>query len=50
MKEREALERRTLCVTTAMKLNIFQGFTKNLERNETTLQRKETRKMLRSLS
>ncbi len=50
MKERETLERRTLCATTTMKLDTFQGFTRNLERNKTTLQRKETRKMLVSLS
>jgi len=37
MKEREALERRTLCATTIMKLDTSQGFTRNPERNEATL-------------
>jgi hypothetical protein len=50
MKEKEALERMMLCATITMKLGTSQGFTRNLERNETTLQRKETRKMFRSLS
>ncbi len=50
MKEIETLERRILCATTTMKLDTSQGFTRNLERNKTTLQRKETRTMLITLS
>ncbi len=43
-------ERRTLCATTIMKLDTSQGFTRNPERNKATLQIKEIRKMLKSLS